>query len=310
MSQPALELRDHCALCSSREKEVAIPFPDIPILRCQTCGFLYSGRVMPDGPRTAYYADHFGSRRHLLGQRLNAEMNFRVLQRISTLRRGLSVLDVGCGYGFLLRLLQDKGDAAVSGVELSNQAAAYANRTLRLDGIYANWDAIPAGQVFDLVISLEVIEHLMEPVEFVRSLFGRTAPGGTLVIMTDNFESAACRSMGWAFPKWIPHSHISHFTPATLRNCVDRACEAPVTFCSFTPWEMFALAARNRWSKPRPPAACFSLDQALATEMHQPFRLFALRRILNRLWVPFALKRNAQGSLLYAVVERPTSSDS
>jgi acetyltransferase-like isoleucine patch superfamily enzyme/2-polyprenyl-3-methyl-5-hydroxy-6-metoxy-1,4-benzoquinol methylase len=301
----ALEPRVQCALCAGFDCDTAIPFSDIPVLRCQACGFLYSGQVMPEKMRADYYRNDFASPRHLLGQQLNAGMNFHVLKKILNLSRGISVLDAGCGYGFLLRLLGDKWQADVTGVEVSKRETSYAMDTLALAKIYPSLTEIPSHQQFDLVTCFEVIEHVREPVPFVRELLKRVTPGGCLVVMTDNFDSPASRRMGCEFPKWIPHSHVSHFTPATLEKCINRAGAEDVSFYSHTPWEILALAARSRLSAAKPPSACFDLDNVLATEMDRPFRLFALRKWLNKFSVPLSLKPNKNGSLIYAVVHPP-----
>jgi len=301
----ALEPRLQCALCSGFDCETAIPFPDIPVLRCRTCGFLYSGQVMPEKILADYYVDNFASPRHMLGQQLNAGMNFRGLKKILGPARGISVLDAGCGYGFLLRLLRDKWRADVTGVEVSRREVSYAKGALGLAKIHSSLAEIPSGRLFDLVTCFEVIEHIREPVPFVRELLKRVAPGGCLVVMTDNFDSHASHRMGCAFPKWIPHSHISHFTPETLEKCLNRAGAEKASFHSHTPWEMLALVAKNRLSAAQPPSAYFCLDDVLATEMNRFFRLFTLRKIVNKFWVPLSLRPNKNGSLIYAVV-RPT----
>jgi putative colanic acid biosynthesis acetyltransferase WcaF len=302
LNRLALEPRLQCALCSGFDCETAIPFPDIPVLRCKTCGFLYSGEVMPAKILANYYANDFASRRHLLGQRLNAEMNFSVLKKILNPPKGISVLDAGCGYGFLLRLLRDKRQADVTGVEISKRQILHAKEALGLVKIYPSVSEIPSGRLFNLVTCFEVIEHIREPVPFVRELLKRVAPGGCLVMMTDNFDSPVSHGMGCEFPKWIPHSHISHFSPETLGKCLNRAGAENVLFYSHTPWEILALAVKSRLSAAKPPSACFCLDAVLATEMNRPFRLFALRKLLNKFWAPLSLKPNKKGSLMYAVV--------
>ncbi len=301
MNQLELEPRLQCALCTGSDWETAIPFPDIPILRCRECGFLYSGRVRSEEDLGAYYANEFASPRHLLGQRLNADMNFAVLEKVITFPHGLSVLDVGCGYGFLLRLLVDKCDAQVTGVEVSKREISYAREALDLENI-GSMNEVDTDRLFDLVTCFEVIEHVRDPVPFLHDMLKKVAPGGSLVLMTDNFNSTASRRMGCGFPKWIPHSHISHFTPATLQNCLHRAGADQASLYTYTPWEMSGLAAKGRLSGIKPPSACFCLDDVLATEMNQPFRFFLLRKLLNKYWMPFSLSSNLDGSLMYAIV--------
>lgn len=308
-SSIVFEPRLHCALCSSSDSEPFISFPDIPVLRCRRCGFLYSGRLMVEESQAAYYENDFASQRHMLGQQLNARMNHRVLEKTLPVCRQLSVLDVGCGYGFLLHLLQEKWQADVTGVEVSRREVAHAREALALRSVYSSLGMVQPGRLFDLVTCFEVIEHIREPVQFARQLLERVAPGGRLVLMTDNFASAPCRRMGCAFPKWIPHSHISHFTPPTLEQCLKSAGADSVYFYSYTPWEILALAAKARLSSPKPPIACFYLDKVLASEMNQQFRLFTLRKLLNAVWLPVALRKGGLGSLMYAVVQRPPDCD-
>ena len=109
------------------------------------------------------------------------ETSFRPLE-------GKSALDVGCGAGLLAEPLARLG-AAVTAIDASEEliAAAVAHaeaRGLEIDyraGAVENLDG-----TFDLVTSLEVIEHVADPRAFVRSLATRLAPGGLLVMSTPN----------------------------------------------------------------------------------------------------------------------------
>jgi 2-polyprenyl-6-hydroxyphenyl methylase/3-demethylubiquinone-9 3-methyltransferase len=102
---------------------------------------------------------------------------------------GRSALDVGCGAGLLAEPLARLG-AKVTGVDAAaeNVAAARLHATaggLDIDYHAGGIEAI-AGQRFDLVTCLEVIEHVASPAAFVRGLAGAVAPGGLLVISTPN----------------------------------------------------------------------------------------------------------------------------
>src|SRR6266702_3598685 len=97
--------RPSCALCGSSEREVHMSFRDIPVVRCSRCGFLFPSRVLSDDAMRAYYEGTFGSQRHLLGQRVNARTNAVVVEQLLDLRRVKNWLDIGCGYGFLVKWL-------------------------------------------------------------------------------------------------------------------------------------------------------------------------------------------------------------
>ncbi len=102
---------------------------------------------------------------------------------------GKSVLDVGCGAGLLAEPLARLG-GQVTGVDAAPEnigaAAAHAALVgLSIDYLAGGVEAI-AGRRFDLVTSLEVIEHVADPAAFVRGLADAVAPGGLLVVSTPN----------------------------------------------------------------------------------------------------------------------------
>lgn len=139
----------------------------------------------PDGPeamlhklnpvRLAYIRDQ--ANRHWQVD----ESSFRPLE-------GRTALDVGCGAGLLAEPLARLG-ADVTAVDASQELIAAARAHAEARGLEIDYRAVAVedlGGRFDLVTSLEVIEHVAEPRAFVRSLGDRLAPGGLLVMSTPN----------------------------------------------------------------------------------------------------------------------------
>lgn len=293
--------RGPCPLCGDDDGAVHLAFADIPVRRCRRCGFMFSGRILPPEALARYYEGSFGSDRHRRGQIVNARINAAALATLGVLARGRRFLDVGAGYGFLVEALGAHGLDA-HGVEPSTQEAEHAGR-LGLPvrpGLLADTGFEPAS--FDVVACFEVIEHVDRPVPFVAELAAYVRPGGHLVVMTDNFEAAVVRRMGPRWPKWIPHSHVSHFAPATLEACLARA--APIAVerrLSYTPWENVLSAQRARRRPPLDAADAFDLESVLATEMGGAYRLFALRRMMNPWWFRVTARADLNGALMYVV---------
>jgi SAM-dependent methyltransferase len=101
---------------------------------------------------------------------------------------GRSVLDAGCGEGYGAALLAD-GAARVVGMDRAEAvrvaSARYAGPRLAFRP--QNLERLDEVQdVFDLVVSFQVIEHVPDPVGFLRGLAGRVAPGGELIVTTPN----------------------------------------------------------------------------------------------------------------------------
>lgn len=109
-----------------------------------------------------------------------------------TVRRplqGKRALDMGCGAGLLCEPLARMG-ARVTGVDAApeNIAAAQVHATsIGLEIDYRAGDtATVAGETFDLVTSLEVIEHVGDPAAFIAGLASALAEGGLMILSTPN----------------------------------------------------------------------------------------------------------------------------
>jgi 2-polyprenyl-3-methyl-5-hydroxy-6-metoxy-1,4-benzoquinol methylase len=308
-NEPIIEFEERirCALCGGTERTVHLAFRDIPVMRCSDCGFLYSGRTMNPAVMLAYYREGFGSERHMQGQIVNARTNGAVLERLLDLKRTKRWLDIGTGYGFLLKRLMDRWKIAVEGVELSLQEASYARDKLGLE-VHSrplSEAGLPAAG-FDVVSCFEVIEHIPDPKAFLEELAVYVRPGGALVVMTDNFESHAARQLKAGFPKWIPHTHISHFGPETLRKCMRGLSGFKLEKeASYTPWDLAGRQLLSSFRPPKPAELAYDLRESLASEMKRKYRLYRLRYLSSPIWTGMNLRPTLDGgALMYAVCRK------
>lgn len=298
--------RGACALCGAGPGRTERVIGAFPLQRCPGCGFLQTGRVLPPEVLAGYYAGGYGGQRHRQGQEINAQVNLAALRRLGLLAgRPARVLDVGCGYGFLLDRLRPAA-AAVAGLELSATEVDFARTRLGLE-VAPSVAALPPElqDGFDLITLFEVIEHIADPPGFLAQFAARLRVGGALVIGTDNFASWPVRTMGDRFPKWIPHQHISLFEPASLERLVSGLDGMAVAArASFTPWELLARGAAHRLTGGRVSGRRFQLDGELSGENSRPFRLYALRRRLNALWFGLTMRRDLAGEMMFLVARR------
>lgn len=107
---------------------------------------------------------------------------------------GRTAIDVGCGAGLLCEPLARMG-AKVTGVDAAAEniaAARHHAAGIRLDIDYhaGELSSLPEG-TFDLVTSMEVIEHVADKRAFVRELVSRLAPGGLMILSTPNRTAAS-----------------------------------------------------------------------------------------------------------------------
>lgn len=115
------------------------------------------------------------------------------LARIISLATGLgptSLLDLGCGRGFLLDRLADAGLTGLSGMDVYDDVDSTRWSYARGD-ITQTLPFESSG--FDCVIAGEIIEHVPDPDHLLREIRRVLVPGGTLIMSTPNIVSWANR---------------------------------------------------------------------------------------------------------------------
>jgi len=99
------------------------------------------------------------------------------------------VLDVGCGGGLLSEPLARRG-ARVTGIDAAEKNIRAARLHAQRQGVPVEYrigdpaTALSAREEFDVVLALEVVEHVEDPSAFVRGLAGHVSPGGLLIAST------------------------------------------------------------------------------------------------------------------------------
>lgn len=152
---------------------------------------------------------------------------------------GLRVLDVGCGAGLLCEPLARRG-ARVTGIDAAerNIAAARAHaagESLRIDyRVGEPAAAIGADEQFDLVLLLEVVEHVADVESFVAAAARHVAPGGLLVASTIDrtlksfvFAIVGAEYLFRVLPRGT-HQWRRFVRPAELQSAAQRAGLNPV----------------------------------------------------------------------------------
>jgi 2-polyprenyl-6-hydroxyphenyl methylase/3-demethylubiquinone-9 3-methyltransferase len=145
---------------------------------------------------------------------------------------GLRVLDIGCGGGILCEPLARLG-AAVVGVDPSESNIAVARHHAAQSGLvidYRNTNAetlAQAGEIFDVVLAMEVVEHVADVGLFVELAAGTVKPGGLLFVATLNrtAKSFALAIVGAEYIlRWLPrgtHRWDKFITPDELEIAIE-----------------------------------------------------------------------------------------
>lgn len=138
-----------------------------------------------------------------------------------------SVLDVGCAFGALGRLLIDERDCVVQGIERNPCA------TEHLKNIYEHFvigdveEALPAfaGRRFDCIVFADILEHLVDPARVLRDARKLLAPDGCVVASIPNVRNLRVIYDLLVRGRWryedsgiMDRTHLRFFTRTELMN--------------------------------------------------------------------------------------------
>lgn len=128
------------------------------------------------------------------------------------------LLEVGCGYGYFLD--EAKGSFSyIAGTELSAEAGTFARRQTGAEVFIGHVSELPrAVQNFDIIVLINVIEHVYNPIEFMMDLRQRLSKRGTLVIATPDIGSFWYKVMKRRWPSFKIPEHVVFYTEKTLTS--------------------------------------------------------------------------------------------
>lgn len=202
------------------------------IVRCRRCGLMYSNpRARPPDQELVrgYDPDYTSNAEQTDPGRFDKERtqvrdyeDTRSFLASRYPQRG-SLIEVGCGLGFLLKSFADDG-WNVTGIEPDRGYCRFIEQYHGLTALPTIPEdaAIPDGSV-DVAVFLHVIEHVPDPFQTLRAIYRTQKPGGHLVIETPRYDSLMFRLLGRRERSLSCNGHIYFFTTDTLRKLYEKA---------------------------------------------------------------------------------------
>jgi len=142
------------------------------------------------------------------------------LKKYGNFLKGSRVLDFGCQKGEFIAELKKRG-AEVWGVDFNEDAIKTAENHFGLKNVFLNsFDEFFLKKElpkFDIITSFEVIEHLDNPLDFIRNLKNLLKPGGKIILSTPCRERIFPNLAHWDFPpnhltRWNKNSFLNLFS--------------------------------------------------------------------------------------------------
>ncbi|NNE67224.1 MAG: class I SAM-dependent methyltransferase [Pyrinomonadaceae bacterium] len=297
------EEQDSAQIATGEDFEYRTSEDSFGVSECRRCGLVFLNprpditefnRIYPSN----YHAFEFSQEEFGLVYRVRRRLEAnRLLSWCKSLDDNARILDVGCGDGFHLKLLRDFGNKSwkLEGIDLDERAVAIGRKKgLKLHlGSIENSDL--STNSFDLVILIQTLEHVAEPLKLVKQIRDLLRPGGRLIIVTDNTGSLDFSIFkkrhwgGYHFPR-----HWSLFNRSTLRKLAtvsDLDVEKLTTQVSPVNWTYSVRNLLVDHSAPNWLVNLFSLRSTASLTFFTAFDM--IHRLFGR------------GALLNAVLRRP-----
>jgi ubiquinone/menaquinone biosynthesis C-methylase UbiE len=135
---------------------------------------------------------------------------------------GRTVLDIACGEGYGSLLLRRFGAAQVEGVDMANEAIVKARHNCQTEGVgFHCWDGTKVDQLFpaesfDLIASIETLEHIADPELFLCNL-RRLAKPGAIVVLTCPNDHCYYPDSGKGNPYHVRQYYFEEFQQLTTQ---------------------------------------------------------------------------------------------
>ncbi len=228
-----IDVHKTCFVCGSIKSELlfeidysSLHYPGkFSIRKCNKCSLLFnSPRLTDEELFKLYDANYYFFQRHDSDEFKRVVALF--LRTTALIQDGITekrVVEIGCGKGYLLALMKNLG-WKVQGVEISNEASQFATSRFEVPtftGTVESYSKNEQNNIFPVVMALDVIEHVPDPVEFLKSIDKILCNDGILIIDTPNGNSKNIDNLGKKWEAFNPF-HIYFFSEGILQTLLSK----------------------------------------------------------------------------------------
>lgn len=243
-----LEETGACPLCGSEGQKKIYGFPPFHVVRCTDCSIAYLSPRMHEPDIRRIYEDpsyfsapssEFGYGNYAVqAAGLRKSFSLLVKKLDSCGVSGGDLLEIGCGPGLFLKEAR-AFFSRTTGLDYSETAlktaAHHADRVIKGDV-----NRLGEEDQFDMIAAISLLEHVYDPMRFMRILIKHLRQDGSVLFITPDFDGIWRRIMGHGWPSFKIPEHVLYYNRESLSK-LGREYHLNSTFFHFTQFAPISL---------------------------------------------------------------------
>lgn len=209
-------MKDHlnCILCNSPNLENIEAYSKVYLCKCLSCGLRFSRKKPSEEELEKHYN---GYKRNDYLSPITIKRYNELLDEFEPFRKTNKIIDIGSGIGYFLDEAK-KRDWEVYGTEFTDEAVSIcANKGIKIKkGPLTSNNFEP--EMFDIITSFEVIEHINNPKEELSYLYSILRKGGLVYLTTPNFNSLLRYRLKSTYNIFVFPDHLTYYTQKSLKK--------------------------------------------------------------------------------------------
>ncbi|MEM6524351.1 MAG: class I SAM-dependent methyltransferase [Bacteroidota bacterium] len=224
------ERLDQCPICEGSDiqndqiiTDHSVSKEEFALSKCQTCGFLFTNPRPTEDNLSKYYRSleyisHQNKTNTLVNKVYSIVRKYTLKWKLRLVSRYISkgkILDIGCGTGHFLQVMQNAGWKTY-GVEPDDTARNTATQMVGKDFIHNSLYSLPS-EKFDVVTLWHVLEHVSELDSQFKIIKQHLAPSGRLLVAVPNHRSFDAQHYQQFWAGYDVPRHLYHFDRNTMQ---------------------------------------------------------------------------------------------
>jgi 2-polyprenyl-3-methyl-5-hydroxy-6-metoxy-1,4-benzoquinol methylase len=216
-----------CTVCGSFSTRLVFLKNEFRVLSCAECDHTFTEISLTEEKVNEIYSDNYFKGGGYGYDDYNVEKEMLInrgayyANKLNKFIIPGKVLDIGSAAGFILKGFENKGWQG-TGIEPNKSMVEYGLKYTGVNIINGTIETVELDEQFDLVIMIQVIAHLYDLDDSLRTIYTHLKPEGHVLVETWDKDSFTAKLFGKNWHEYSPPSTLNYFSKRTLADLMSR----------------------------------------------------------------------------------------